>query len=203
MIKLKKVRGFTLLELMITMSVFLLIIGGLTAIFIFGFRSRAIVMEQLLTQTEGRRVVQDLLNELRSASQSSIGAYALEKATNSELIFYSNIDSDSYRERVRYFMDGTNFKKGVIKPAGNPLVYSSSTESVVIIAHDVANPTSTPVFKYYDQDYSGTQEPLTVPVSITAVRMVGVHLVLEENPNLSPTPFVVDAKAAIRNFKSN
>jgi prepilin-type N-terminal cleavage/methylation domain-containing protein len=195
--------GFTLLEILVALSIFLLIIGALTAIFIFGFRSRAVIMEQLLTQTEGRRIVQDLVNELRSANQSSIGAYAVEKATNSEIIFYSNIDTDSYRERLRYFLDGTNFKKGVTKPSGNPMIYNTSTESVVIIAHDVVNPTSTPIFRYYDQSYTGTQNSLTMPVNVTQIRMVAVRLIMEEDPALSPAPFDVQAKAEIRNFKNN
>ncbi len=192
-----------MLEVIISVSIFLLVMGGITALFIFGFRSRAIIMEQLLTQTEGRAIVQNLVNELRSARQSSIGAYSIEKAVNNEIIFFSNIDADSYRERIRYFLDGTDLKKGVTKPTGNPMSYNTSTESVVIIAHDVINPTSTPVFKYYDQSYTGTQDPLTMPVNITQIRIVNVHLIMEEDPNISPEPFVVQAKAEIRNLKNN
>ncbi|MCX6781769.1 MAG: prepilin-type N-terminal cleavage/methylation domain-containing protein [Candidatus Magasanikbacteria bacterium] len=196
-------KGFTLIEIIVTISIFLLVVGGFTAIFIFSFRSRAVIMEQLLTQTEGRRIVQDFVNELRSATQSSIGAYAIEKAENNQIIFFSNIDTDSYRERVRYFLDGTNFKRGITKPSGNPMVYNTSTESAVIIAHDVINPTTTPIFKYYDQAYTGSQASLTMPVSITQIRIVAVHLIMEEDPNLSPAPFVVQAKAEIRNLKGN
>lgn len=196
-------KGFTLIEVIVTMSLFLLVMGGITAVFIFGLRSRAIVMEQLLTQTEGRRVVQDFINELRSAKQSSVGAYAIEKAEGNEIVFFSNIDTDSYRERVRYFKVGKDFKKGIIKPSGNPLAYNIGTESVIIIAHDVINPTTTPIFQYFDQSYTGTQDPLAMPVNILQIRVVSVNLVMEENPNLSPAPFVAQAKAEIRNLKSN
>lgn len=194
----------TLLEVMVSIGIFLLVVGGLTAILLFSFSSRNIIWEQLLTQTEGRQVIQDFVNELRSANQSSVGAYTIEKAENNQLIFFSNIDSDSYRERIRYFLSGTNFKKGVTKPSGNPPVYNTSTESVVILAHDVAN-SSTPVFTYFSQAYIGsaTSTPLPSPVTTTLIRVVGIQLVLEEDPRFSPVPFTIQAKAEIRNLKSN
>lgn len=201
--KIKAIKGYSLLEMTVTIGIFLLIVGGLSAIFVFAFKSRSVIIEQLKTQTEGRRIVQDFVNELRSANQSSIGAYPIEKAESSQIIFYSNIDADSYRERIRYFLEGTNFKKGVTKPSGNPMVYNTSTESVAIIAHDIANPTSTPIFTYFDQSYTGSQNPLVSPVNLSSIKMVGVQLVMEEDPRLSPVPFVIQAKTEVRNLKNN
>lgn len=187
------------------MSIFLLVVGGLTAILLFSFSSRNIIWEQLVTQNEGRLVVQVFVNELRSANQSSVGAYTIEKAESNQLIFFSNIDSDSYRERIRYFLSATDFKKGVTKPAGNPLTYNTSTEAITTIAHDVANNSSTPIFTYFDQTYTGSVSgtPLASPVTTTLIRMVGVQLILEEDPRFSPVPFTIQAKAEIRNLKSN
>lgn len=191
-----------MLEIMVAVGIFALVMGGLIGIIMFSFRSRDVAWEQLLTQTEGRRVVQDFVNELRSANQSSIGAYPIEKAEDYQLIFFSNIDSDNSRERIRYFLSGTDFKKGITKPSGNPLVYNTSTESISVIAHDIVNST-TPVFQYYAQSYTGSQSAMTTPVTTTLVRVVGVRLIMEEDPKLSPTPFEVQAKAEIRNLKTN
>jgi prepilin-type N-terminal cleavage/methylation domain-containing protein len=196
-------RGITLLELIVVISISLIIIMGAVSLFRFGFFSRDVVWEQLKTQNEGRRVIQDFVNELRSASQSSIGAYSVEKASSTEFIFYSNIDADTYKERVRYYLDGTNFKKGVTKPAGNPLKYTTSTETSVIIAHDVVNTSSTPPFIYYGQGYDGlaSSTALASPVNITLVRVVKVQLLMEADPKISPAPFFVDAVAQIRPLK--
>lgn len=191
-----------MLEIMVAVGIFAMVMSGLIGIIMFSFRSRDVAWEQLLTQTEGRRVVQSFINELRSANQSSVGAYPIEKAEAYQLIFFSNIDGDSYRERIRYFLSGTDFKKGVTKPSGNPLVYNTSTESIAIIAHDVVNST-TPVFQYFAQDFTGSQSPMSSPVTTTLVRVVGVRLVMEEDPRLSPTPFEIQAKAEIRNLKTN
>jgi len=198
-------RGVSLLEMMVAMGIFLLVLGGLTSILLFSFSSRNIIWEQLITQNEGRLVVQVFVNELRSANQSSVGAYTIEKAESNQLIFFSNIDSDSYRERIRYFLSGSYFKKGVTKPAGNPLTYDTSTEAITTIAHDVANSSSTPIFTYYSQTYisSVSSTPLPSPVTTTLIRVVGVQLILEEDPRFSPVPLTIQAKAEIRNLKDN
>lgn len=198
-------RGFTLLEVVVALGVFALIITIITEILLTSFRTKDIVFEQLLTQNEGRRVVQDFVNELRSANVSSIGAYPLETVGTSTIIFYTNLDTDSYRERVRYFLQGTILKKGIIEPSGNPLTYNAGSEVVTEVVHSVAATTSTPLFTYYGQDYNGTTSstPLLEPVNISQVRVVGIQLTLEKKPNVSPTPFTIQAKAAIRNLKSN
>lgn len=196
-------RGITLIEIIVGVSISLIIITGAVALFRFGFFSRDVVFEQLKTQNEGRRVVQDFVNELRSASQSSIGSYLIEKAGTTEFIFYSNIDNDNYKERIRYYLEGGSFKKGVTKPAGLPLRYVTSTESSVIIAHDLINTTSTPIFTYYGQGYDGlaSSTALSSPVNVTLVRVVKVQLTMEADPQLSPAPFSVDAVAQIRPLK--
>ncbi len=198
-------RGFSLLETLVALGIFGLIIVSVSELLLTSFRTKEIVFEQLLTQNEGRKVVQDVVNELRSASASSIGSYALETAGTSTLIFYTNLDTDSYRERVRYFLVGTVLKKGVIKPSGNPLSYNSSNEVITEAVHSIMAATPTPLFTYYDQSYNGTTSisPLAQPVNTSQVRLVGIQLTLEKKPNVSPTPFTIQAKAEIRNLKSN
>jgi prepilin-type N-terminal cleavage/methylation domain-containing protein len=199
-----KRNGFTLLETAVAMGIMLIVLSGIIVLFRYGFTSRTIIMEQLLTQTEGRKIVQDFVNELRSATLSSIGAYTIEKATTTEFIFFTNRDTDSYKERVRYFLSETDLKKGITKPSGSPLSYNTSTESIAIIAHDVLT-TSTPIFVYYDENYDGASstEPLAYPIALTQIRVVKIQLGLEENPNMSPTPFFVEAVGQVRNLKDN
>jgi prepilin-type N-terminal cleavage/methylation domain-containing protein len=195
-------KGFSLLEVIVSIGIFALLIGAVTQVFLSSWRGNAIIWEQLSTQNEGRKAVQDFGNELREATASSIGSYAIESATSTQIVFYSNIDSDSLVERIRYFVTSSTLKKGVIKPAGNPLAYNSSTESITIIANDVANGT-TSVFSYYDGDFIGAGDPLSGAIDVTKIRVVKISLKLEEDPNLSPVPFYVESKAMIRNLKDN
>ncbi|MBP6859439.1 MAG: prepilin-type N-terminal cleavage/methylation domain-containing protein [Candidatus Magasanikbacteria bacterium] len=193
--------GITLVEVLVSIGIFSFLVVGITSLFLTSWKYNKIVWEQLKTQNEGRKVTRDFVNELRIASISSIGAYPIESASSTAIVFYSNLDTDNLVERVRYFLSGRTLKKGVIKPTGNPLVYSSANEVVVDVAHDLI--TSTPPFLYYDSTYTGAESPLSSPVTVTQIRVVGVSLVLEEDPNASPVPFYIESKVMLRNLKDN
>ncbi len=203
MIKKINNRGMTLIEVLVTIGLFLMLVVAVAELMIWGNHGKDVVWEQLSTQNEGRLVVQDFVNDLRRANASSIGSYPISLAQSQQITFYTNVDSDSWREQVRYFLQGTTLKRGVIKPSGNPIVYNPANEVVVDVAHDLANAT-TSIFNYYDQNYSSASStPMTYPINISAIRMVGIKLMLEEKPNVAPAPFYIEAKTEIRNLKSN
>lgn len=196
-------KGFSMIEVLVAIGIFLLLIIGIVDLLLWGMHGRDVIWEQLSTQNEGRKIVQDFVNEVRRASASSIGAYPLEVANTSTIVFYSNIDSDSWRERVRYFLSSKTLKKGVTKPTGTPLAYVPASEVITTVVNDVANGTSS-IFFYYDQNYSSVSgTPMSAPINIPSVRMVGIKLMLEEKPNVAPVPFNIESKVEIRNLKSN
>ena len=146
--------------------------------------------------------MQDFVNEVRTAAASSVGAYPISIAQNQQFAFYSDVNKDSYRERIRYFMSGTTLKKGITNPVGNPPAYVTSTEVVTDVVHDVANGTSS-IFYYFDGSYTGVEAPMTYPINIPNVRMVEISLKLDENPQLTPAPLYVESKAMLRSYKDN
>lgn len=194
-------QGITLVEVLVSIGIFGFLIVGITSLFLTSWKYNRIVWEQLKTQNEGRKVTRDFVNELRLASLSSIGAYPIESASSTEIIFYSNIDSDTLKERVRYFLSGRTLNKGVIKPVGSPMVYSAANETITEIAHDLV--TSTVLLKYYDGNFSGSESALSSPVDVTQIRVVAISLTLEEDPNASPVPFFIESKVMLRNLKDN
>jgi hypothetical protein len=194
-------KGITLVEVLISIGISLLVIVGVVSLFLTSWKYNEIVWEQLKTQNEGRKVTRDFVNELRIASVSSIGAYPIEAASSTAIIFYGNIDTDSLVEKIRYFLSGRTLKKGVTKPTGSPLTYNSANEVVVDVAHDLV--TSTVLFSYFGSNYSGVESALSSPVNVTQIRMVRISLTLEEDPNASPVPFYIESKAMVRNLKDN
>ncbi len=202
---LKNNSGFTLLEVLAALEIFILIFAVAVGIFMSSYNANTIVFEQLLTQSEGRRAVQDFMDEARRANYSSIGAYPIAAAGTSTLIFYSDVNGDTFKERVRYFLAGAILKKGIIIPTGTPLVYVTSSETLTEVAHSVTNPATSSIFYYYDQNFDGmsTSTPLSQPVTTTAVRMIELRLILEKDGGRSPVPLTAQGKAAIRNMKSN
>jgi len=196
-------QGMTLIEVMIATSLFVLLFGGFVEMLLWANHGKDVVWEQLTTQNEGRKVVQDFVNDLRRANFSNIGAYPLEIAQSQQIVFYSNVDLDNWLERTRYFLDGKVFKKGITKPSGTPLTYPIINEVITEVAHDVANATNS-VFYYYDQSFTGvTDTPMSYPINVLDVRVIGIQLMLEEKPNVSPAPFYIEAKTSVRNLKTN
>lgn len=195
--------GFTLIEILVAMGIFVLIAMSVSWFMIHGFRYNAIIWEQLQRQNDGRRVVQGVVDSLRKAEESSVGSYPISVAEDYSLIFYANIDDDSMRERVHYWLDNTTVKRGILKPSGNPLAYSGD-EDVVEIAHYVVNiEEGTPLFLYYDESYTGSQSALTQPVDVPDIRIVRVQLELEKDPTETPVPLHVESMVQVRNLKDN
>jgi len=194
--------GFTIIEILV--SIFILTLIGL-AVSSFAkdiFSLNRITSESLTAQNEARRALKTMSAEIRTASPSSLGAYAIAQSATSSFTFYSNIDDDSFKEQVRYFLDGTTLKKGIIKPSGTPLTYNPANEVVSELIHGVASST-TSIFSYYDKNYDGTNQALIEPIDIATVRLVKITIVIDKDPQTPPGPMTLTTQISIRNLKDN
>ncbi len=200
--KLLKNKGFSLVEVVVTIA----IAGGIfVAVLQFGqdiFSINSAAQANLTAQSDGRKVVKTMVKELRSTSPSSLGAYPIASVSTSSITFFSNVDSDNLKEQIRYFLQGTELKKGVIKPTGNPLTYNPGNESISVMIRDI-KPTTTPIFYYYDQNYSGTTTPLGSPYNIPAVRHIKISVPIEKDINKLPGLIIVVSQVTLRNLKDN
>lgn len=198
--KIKK--GFTLIETLVAMSI------GVAILFVvinFGgsiFSINSSAEENLSAQSDARRVLKTMTKELRSASPSSLGAYPLSQVGTSSITFFSNIDSDSYKEQIRYFLQGNELKKGTIKPSGSPLAYNPANEEILSMIKNVNNGAN-PIFEYFDSNYTGTSSPLSQPVQATQVRLVRITVKIDKDPNRSPGPVTATSQVFLRNLKDN
>lgn len=196
-------KGFTLLELIVAIGIFVLIAGSAVWLIINGFRYNRVVWNHLESQNDGRRAVREVVDVVRRAEESSLGGFAIKTAGDYELTIYANEDEDDYVEQVRFFLDGTDFKKGVIKPVGSPLSYVGE-EVETLLARNVVNESyMVPLFLYYDSGYNGAGLALTQPVDITTTTAVRVQLEIEKDPDESPVPLHVESLVSVRNLKNN
>lgn len=194
--------GFSVIELLV--GVFIMTLMGL-AVYTFQkdiFSLNATISLNLTAQDEARRALKVMSAEIRTASPSSLGAYALAQVATSSLTFYSNIDDDPLKERVRYFVAGTTIKKGVIKPSGSPLTYNPANETVTELVHTVSS-IATSTFGYYDESYDGTTSALADPVDISVVRLVKITVVIDKDPQAPPAPLTFTTQISMRNLKDN
>lgn len=202
-LKFKNRDGFSLAEIVVVVAIAAAIF---LAVFNFGgsiFSFNSSAQKNLSAQSSARRVLKNMVKELRSASPSSLGSYPIVLASTTAVTFFSNVDDDQYKEQIRYFVQGKELRKGIIKPSGTPLSYNPSNEQITILADGLNNGTSTPIFEYFNSSYTGTSTPLTHPVQITQVRLIRITLKIESDPNKSTGPFLVTSQVFLRNLKDN
>jgi type II secretory pathway component PulJ len=193
-------RGFTLLEIVITMGI-VMMVGVL-----FMRLSRDVTDStlrfsgELVTQAQLTNTIQVILPEIRSAAPANDGSYAILDASTSTFRFFSDIDRDGLFDQVRYFLSGTTFKKGVIKPTGSPLQYVSSTESVQDLVYNII--LGSQLFTYYDKNATSTNStPLQQPLDVSQVKTVRITLVANQGTSSTPSLVGVETQATIRNLR--
>jgi type II secretory pathway pseudopilin PulG len=197
--------GFTLIEAVVSIAIILMVGGGIVAFQRSILTNTKVIQAELTSQQQVRKTLSGFVADVRAATQSSGGAYAIDTAATSTFIFYANIDSDTAIERIRYFIATSTLKRGVLKPTGT--TYVAANEKVTSIVFDVANGTSSPIFTYYDRGYDGftssSTDPLPVPINIPSVRMVKISLTTNPNGNRSPVMQTYSSQVSIRNLKDN
>lgn len=195
-------KGVTLVEVLVALGIFIafaVLVGAFQGD-IFSFNTR--VQSDLEAQMEGRRAIVKMVSEMREMSPSSLGAYPIAAAATSSLTFFSEIDSDSLKEQVRYYIQNGKVYKSVIKPLGNPMSYNPNSAVITTVASNVANGTSTPFFEYFDTNYSGTSSPMSIPVNVSAIKLVRINLLLNSRP-ASTVPMEIISQVTPRNLKDN
>lgn len=198
-----RVRGFSLMEVVIFAA-----IGALLVFFVASLTRNVSGLGDFINQKLQERgdldiVFSVLATEIRSAGPASNGAYPIQSASTSSFVFFSDIDQDGIFERVRYELATSSIWKGVIEPSGNPLVYATSSEVVKEVATNVVSSTPYNFFDYFDENYSGSGSPLSLPIPISDIRLVKVSALIDLNPGKTPRPTYFSQTVTIRNLRSN
>lgn len=200
-------KGFTLAEIVVVVGIL-----GLIMIGISNFQKNVLInnkyaQDSISSAQDARNILKVMVKELRTASPSNNGAYAIAQAATNTLTFFSDTDGDGLKEQIRYYISTTTnpmtLRKGSIKPTGSPSVYSSTNEIFSTLAYNIKNGTSTALFQYYDDGYAGTSSPMTIPVTVTDIRLVKINLMIDADPNRSPIPRLYTSQVSFRNLKDN
>lgn len=191
---LKKNKGFTLIEAVISIAIFSVVVVVIGSFQRDVFFFNDILQTGLTNITEARKVLRPFVHEVRAAQPSNLGAFAITEANSTSFAFYSDIDNDGVRERVRYFLDGNTFKKGIIEPDEDTFVYNEEDEEIIKVVNDVVESETT--FSYFDSNYNTTETP-------TDVRLVRIDLTIDSNPDRAPSLLTITTQATIRNLKDN
>lgn len=197
--------GFTIIEVVVSIAILLMIGLGIITFERSVLTNTKVLQAELNSGQQIRRTLAGFVADLRSASPSSAGAYAIDTAATSTLIFYANVDNDASIERIRYFVATGTLRRAVLKPTGT--IYNVANEKFSTIINDLANPTSTPIFTYYDSGYDGftssSTDPLPIPINIPSIRMAKMSIVVNPNGVRAPVMQTYTTQVSIRNLKDN
>ena len=193
-------RGLTLIEMIVTTSILIIISAAVMGSIMMLYKGNRFAMEQAIAVESARRGVEQMVRDVREASYSDGGAYPVVAIGSTTVAIYTDLDRDSDVELVRFYLEGTSFKKRVTNPSGTPAVYNEANGAVQILSENVRNEEqSTPIFEFYDSD----GVILTSYSSVTPVSFVKVSLVVNVNPETLPNEYVLRSSATIRNLKIN
>ncbi|MFC1730826.1 PilW family protein [candidate division KSB1 bacterium] len=195
-----KQKGFSLIETVVVLAIFVIIMGAIVYSVKFFYKSNTHALEQSYAITSARKGVESMVRSAREAAYSDEGAYPVISMATSSFSFYSDIDSDIFIEKIRYFLDGTDLNRGVIDSSGDPLTYDDLNEEISTVSDDVRNiDESVVLFTYYDE--SGSE--ITNTASTTDVRYVVVDVVIDVNLLRLPDIFTLRSSATLRNVKED
>ncbi len=196
--------GLTFLEVLIA-----IFIAGLVGVGIAKLSGDVISFNRFFESSfsatdRAQKLLRPMAEEIRSAAQSETGSYSIEIATATNFVFYADIDNDGLIERVRYYLEGTNLKKDVVEPTGNPLSYNLGSAVTTIPISNVQNTAlgNVPVFSYYNSSHTGgTTGEVSPGGDVTPIRLVRITLHIDTDLNKAPAATVVTTFVAMRNLK--
>lgn len=196
-------KGFTIIELMVVVGLIALLFvvaSNLLVNVLFGSKQQFLAMTNV---DQSVSVASKFTNDLRNATNGADGSFPIYIADNNQFIFYSNVGNVANPIRVRYYLSGTTLYRGIIVPTGSPLVYNLTSEAISTVQTDVVNG-ATPVFTYYDGDYTGIETALAQPANVNDIKYTKMTLIiLKQSQTGSSNTFSVTAGGVIRNLKEN
>lgn len=195
-------KGFTIVEVSVGATIIIIILGALYGLQSVMNTSQGLILNQSIKVELANSAMQTLIREIRTARDGDNGAYAIENANNQTLTFYSDVDFDGQTEKVRYFINGTELRKGVIEPLGYPVTYPPGNEQVRVITDNVRNG-ALPLFYFFSGNFPTQGNPLSVPADPDSIKLVRVHVRLNEKVNDPQGDYVLESNTAIRTLKNN
>lgn len=190
----------TLVELLVAIGIMLIVLTGMTILFIVVWKSQAYQIKLGQASLIASRGVSEMVKNIRQAQQGDDGSYPFKSGDDFDIVFYANIDGDDAVERVHYYLIGSNFYMGVTDPSSSPpYAYPAEDGMISITSSNVVNTGADYVFEYYDSN----AVLMTTPVVPSSVRMIEVRLLIDVDPYSSPIPVTVKSRTTMRNLVNN
>ena len=182
-----------MLEILVSLAIFLFIVAMVSAYLVQGIKIGVFNVEQQEAVESARRAMETMTKNIRGANNSERGDYPLSVIDPDNFVYYSDTDDDDIMERVEYFLDGYNLMQTITEPGGlNDYIGTSKT----IILSNFVNNVENPLFEYYDSDYNETS-------TINDIRLIKIKLEINVTPERAPDNYNLESDINLRNLKDN
>ncbi|HEY3374825.1 MAG TPA: prepilin-type N-terminal cleavage/methylation domain-containing protein [Candidatus Aquicultor sp.] len=142
-------RGMTLPELLIGMSLMLLALTLVYMLFQLAQVNWLNDTQRISARDEAARVIDAIPRKLRGAQAISEGAPIIAAADKNDITFYTNVDTDTAPEKVRYYVQNKSLQLVVTQPSTTtePWQYNNPGQTS-IVARLLQNDMTNPLFIY-------------------------------------------------------
>ena len=87
--------GFTLVEAIVVIAITALIMGVLTYLIQYFYKTNNYALQEAIAVGEARHGIDDAMRYLREAAYGSDGSYPIKSAATSSVVFFANVDGGS------------------------------------------------------------------------------------------------------------
>ena len=191
--KIKKKKGITLVELIVTSGIVVILTLVVTVIMVRSISAYRLSNKSVSLQEDAAKVMREFEYSARAASE-------IVTADSDEFTYLRYFDLvSSSPSQVRFFVDGNQLKMGRVEPVGvEPSVsYPPENEAVTLLVENLINPTE--VFYYYDDNSALLSEP----IAESGIRMAEIVVTLDDDPSNTPEAVTEQTKVQFRNLKTN
>lgn len=194
---LSRSRGFTLIEVVVSVAIFVIAILAIVSSILYFYRTNTYAIEQSSAVSSAQRSIEEMVKTMREASYASNGAYPIVAISQNEITFYADIDADPFIERIRYYVQGTSLLRDVTNPSGDPPVYGAP-QTTSVISETVRNIEQNQVtFRYFDMNGA----VIANYAQIAYVRFIEMNIIVNVDPYRLPNQLNLRSTAALRNLK--
>lgn len=193
MLPLLKERGYSLLELIITMAIIGIVVTALVGIVVNSSRGYRYLQVQSNASV-------DLSNTLNRVTKVIRGSTDVVEAQSDRLTIFAYFSpQDTVVKRITYFVDGTSLKATVIPPtgAGPNYTYNPFDGKTYTLASDLTN--GGVVFTYFNE--TGAQ--LSGSFTPSQIKQISLNMTINPNPKVLRKPLSSQTTVTLRNKKTN
>ena len=193
-------KAFSLIELLVSIGIFLLAIAGITYLVFIAYNYYRFIFNQAEILGTIEKSVNLMSKEMREMRQADSGAFSIGQAQDDTIVFYSNVDNDPDVERIRYFTSSKCLKREVVKPTGDPPQYLDTGEQTSNITCNVDNYPSEPIFTYYN-GYPSESTLMETPAEPNQVKIIKLYLrIASSGKDPVPTSKIISLYTTPRNI---